>query len=139
MPAAPFCNSRSTLVRHISSTNPFNRLSSCAQVMSEDFKAAQTRVRPSAMREVALELPRVAWGDVGGLEAIKQRLKEAVEWPQKHPEVLARLGAKVGLKVDPLMILNCSEVHAMLKSQCRFPGEPTLHGSTCSDTLHALL
>ena len=46
------------------------------------------------MREVALELPRVAWGDVGGLDAIKQRLKEAVEWPQKHPELLRRLGAK---------------------------------------------
>ncbi len=69
------------------------------QVRLEDFKAALTRVRPSAMREVALELPRVAWGDVGGLEGIKQRLKEAVEWPQKHPEVLARLGAKVGLRL----------------------------------------
>ena len=89
--------------------------------MLEDFKAAQTRVRPSAMREVALELPRVAWGDVGGLEAIKQRLKEAVEWPQKHPELLARLGAKVGLKQDPLMLVNYSGAHAMLRSQCRFP------------------
>ena len=64
------------------------------QVTLEDFQAAQTRVRPSAMREVALELPRVAWGDVGGLNAIKQRLKEAVEWPRKHPELLKRLGAK---------------------------------------------
>ena len=65
------------------------------QVTLEDFGAAQTRVRPSAMREVALELPRVRWGDVGGLDAIKQRLREAVEWPQKHPELLKRLGAKV--------------------------------------------
>jgi len=65
------------------------------QVELEDFQAAQTRVRPSAMREVALELPKVCWGDVGGLDAIKQRLREAVEWPQKHPELLKRLGAKV--------------------------------------------
>ena len=49
------------------------------------------------MREVALELPSVTWADVGGHAAIKQRLKEAVEWPQKHPEMLARMGAKVGL------------------------------------------
>ena len=69
-------------------------LSTAVQVTLEDFRAAQTRVRPSAMREVALELPRVAWGDVGGLDAIKQRLKEAVEWPQKRPELLQRLGAK---------------------------------------------
>ncbi|EIE21729.1 nuclear AAA ATPase [Coccomyxa subellipsoidea C-169] len=59
-----------------------------------DFRAAQTRVRPSGMREVALELPSVTWADVGGHAAIKQRLKEAVEWPQKHPEMLARMGAK---------------------------------------------
>ena len=66
------------------------------QVTLEDFAAAQRGVRPSAMGEVALELPRVRWGDVGGLDAIKQRLREAVEWPQKHPELLKRLGAKVG-------------------------------------------
>ncbi len=62
-----------------------------------DFKAAQTRVRPSGMREVALELPKVTWADVGGHAAIKQRLQEAIEWPQKHPEMLARIGAKVSL------------------------------------------
>ena len=43
---------------------------------------------------MALELPRVRWEDVGGLGTIKQRLREAVEWPQKHPELLKRLGAK---------------------------------------------
>ncbi|BDA47155.1 probable ATPase family protein 2 homolog at C-terminar half [Coccomyxa sp. Obi] len=64
------------------------------KVTIHDFKAAQTRVRPSGMREVALELPKVTWADVGGHAAIKQRLKEAVEWPQKHPEMLARMGAK---------------------------------------------
>ena len=35
-----------------------------------DFQAAETRVRPSAMREVALELPNVAWADVGGLDDV---------------------------------------------------------------------
>lgn len=72
-----------------------------------DFRAAQTRVRPSGMREVALELPKVTWADVGGHSAIKQRLKEAVEWPQKHPEMLARMGAKVSphaLNSDPTML-----------------------------------
>lgn len=64
------------------------------QVTLVDFRAAQTRVRPSGMREVALELPKVTWADVGGHSSIKQRLKEAVEWPQKHPETLARMGAK---------------------------------------------
>lgn len=59
------------------------------------------------MREVALELPKVTWADVGGHSAIKQRLKEAVEWPQKHPEMLARMGAKVSphaLTSDPTVL-----------------------------------
>lgn len=34
------------------------------------------------------------WGDVGGLEGVKQRLKEAVQWPHLQPEALARLGAE---------------------------------------------
>ena len=65
------------------------------KVGAEDFAAARARVRPSGLREVALELPRVRWADVGGHAAIKQRLQEAVQWPQQHPELLKRLGAKV--------------------------------------------
>ena len=53
-------------------------------------------LRPSGMREVALELPAVAWADVGGHAAIKQRLREAVQWPRTHPKLLKRLGAKAG-------------------------------------------
>ena len=60
----------------------------------DDFRVAETQVRPSAMREVALEVPNVRWADVGGLEGVKQRLQEAVEWPQRHANALARLGAK---------------------------------------------
>ena len=33
------------------------------------------------------------WDDVGGLEGVKQGLKEAVQWPHLHPDALARLGA----------------------------------------------
>lgn len=36
----------------------------------------------------------MSWSDVGGLQGIKQRLQEAVAWPQQHPAALARLGAK---------------------------------------------
>ena len=45
------------------------------RVTAEDFSAAETRVRPSAMREVALEVPDVSWDDVGGLDDVKQSLK----------------------------------------------------------------
>ena len=62
------------------------------QVTKNDFKEALKVVRPSALREVFVEIPNVKWNDVGGLEDVKQELKEAVEWPLKHPESFKRLG-----------------------------------------------
>ncbi|KAI8818454.1 P-loop containing nucleoside triphosphate hydrolase protein, partial [Chytriomyces cf. hyalinus JEL632] len=56
----------------------------------EDMKNALAVVKPSSMREVLLEVPNVRWTDIGGQEDIKQRIKEAVEWPLKHPEAFAR-------------------------------------------------
>jgi transitional endoplasmic reticulum ATPase len=57
------------------------------QVKMSDFNAALREVEPSAVREVFVEVPNVTWNDVGGLDDIKQRLREAVEWPLKHAEM----------------------------------------------------
>ena len=35
---------------------------------------------------------QVSWSDIGGLENIKLKLKQAVEWPLKHPESFIRMG-----------------------------------------------
>ncbi|MEM2910269.1 MAG: CDC48 family AAA ATPase [Nitrososphaerota archaeon] len=64
------------------------------KVNRDDFANAMKVVQPSALREVILEIPNVRWDDVGGLEGIKQELKEAVEWPLKHPDVFKRLGIR---------------------------------------------
>ncbi|OEL26776.1 Calmodulin-interacting protein 111 [Dichanthelium oligosanthes] len=61
-------------------------------VNTEDFKKAKTKVRPSAMREVMLELPKVHWEDVGGQASVKEQLIEAIQWPQKCPEAFENLG-----------------------------------------------
>lgn len=58
-----------------------------------DFLAARRRVKPSGLRELSVEYPRVAWDDVGGLSDVKQRLKEAVEWSEVHGESMKRVGA----------------------------------------------
>jgi transitional endoplasmic reticulum ATPase len=63
-------------------------------VKHEDFTEALKVVRPSAMREVLVENPNVEWEQVGGLEGIKQELKEAVEWPMKRPESFERMGIR---------------------------------------------
>ncbi len=63
-------------------------------VEKKDFAEALKVVRPSAMREVLVEIPNIHWKDIGGLEIIKQQLKEAVEWPIKNPEAFRRLGVR---------------------------------------------
>ena len=50
--------------------------------------AIRSYYEPSALREVLVEVPNIKWSDVGGLEDIKQDLKEAVEWPIKNREIV---------------------------------------------------
>ena len=56
------------------------------QISSEDFRDALKEVSPSALREVQVQTPNVTWDDVGGLDALKEELREAIEWPIKHKE-----------------------------------------------------
>jgi transitional endoplasmic reticulum ATPase len=60
----------------------------------KDFENALKRVQPSAMREVMVEAPQVRWDDIGGLDAARDRLREGVELPLKHPEAFRRLGIR---------------------------------------------
>jgi transitional endoplasmic reticulum ATPase len=64
------------------------------EVTMEDFTNAYKEITPTAMREVYIEVPTTRWGDIGGLEEVKEDLKEAVEWPLNTPEIFARLGIK---------------------------------------------
>jgi len=43
---------------------------------------------------VFVEVPDVRWDDVGGLRAMKERLKEAVEWPLKYAHIYKKAGIK---------------------------------------------
>ena len=63
-------------------------------VDNRDFDNALKRVQPSAMREVMVEVPNVTWDDVGGLDQARDRLREGVELPLKHPEAFRRLGIR---------------------------------------------
>lgn len=64
-------------------------------VSREDMVEGIRKVQPSAMREVMVEVPQVTWDEVGGLEDTKEKLREMVEWPQKHPERFQRMGIDV--------------------------------------------
>jgi len=64
------------------------------KVTKEDFMEAHKGIQPSALREIWTEVPEVRWSDVGGLEDVKEQLREAVEWPLKSPELFDRLGIR---------------------------------------------
>lgn len=59
------------------------------QVTMAHFMSALAEVEPSAIREVAAEVPDVKWDDVGGLDPIKNELRQAVEWPLKYGPLLS--------------------------------------------------
>ncbi len=63
-------------------------------VTMKDFLDAYKDITPTALREVEIETPTVRWDQIGGLEEVKQRLREAIEWPLKYPEKFERLGIK---------------------------------------------
>jgi len=64
------------------------------RITNEDFKEALKLVRPSALREVLVEKPNVTWNDIGGLDEVKQELKEVVEWPLKYNKEFSKLGIR---------------------------------------------
>ncbi|MHB0874798.1 MAG: CDC48 family AAA ATPase [Anaerolineae bacterium] len=62
---------------------PYDQLLSLT-VSQDAFISAMGDVEPSAIREVFTEIPDTHWDDVGGLDGIKQALREAIEWPLQY-------------------------------------------------------
>ncbi|CAF1274067.1 unnamed protein product [Adineta ricciae] len=59
------------------------------------FESALAVIRPSSMREVILEVPKVKWSDIGGQHELKKRLEEMVVWPLRYAPALERLHVQV--------------------------------------------
>lgn len=51
------------------------------KITLRDINEAFAMIRPSAMREILLEVPKVKWEDIGGQVEVKQKMREAIEWP----------------------------------------------------------
>ncbi|MCX8161616.1 MAG: AAA family ATPase, partial [Candidatus Bathyarchaeota archaeon] len=64
------------------------------EVKMDDFMQAYQEITPSALREVEVEIPDVKWDDIGGLQDVKQLLRESIEWPLKYPDKFKGLGLK---------------------------------------------
>ncbi|MFZ8858351.1 MAG: CDC48 family AAA ATPase [Candidatus Caldarchaeales archaeon] len=63
-------------------------------VTMRDFLEAYKEITPTALREVEIETPNVTWDDIGGLEDVKQKLIESIEWPIRYADRFEKLGIK---------------------------------------------
>ncbi|XP_030649054.1 ATPase family gene 2 protein homolog B [Chanos chanos] len=68
---------------------------SVSQVVDQGhFHQALRRVQPSCLRTSlgVTDLRPVSWEQIGGLEDVKLKLKQSIEWPMKFPEAFVRMG-----------------------------------------------
>merc|ERR1711935_44362 len=61
-------------------------------VSQRNFDFAIEKGNPSALREMKVEIPNVSWADIGGLEKVKQELKEVIQYPLDYPEKFEKFG-----------------------------------------------
>ncbi|OLS27535.1 MAG: VCP-like ATPase [Candidatus Heimdallarchaeota archaeon LC_3] len=76
-----------------SKTIPANIIDSLKITMN-DFLGALYSMKPSALREVYVEIPDVSWSNIGGIDRIKQILLETVVWPIKIPDLYSHVQVK---------------------------------------------
>ncbi len=60
-------------------------------VDKEDFESALQRIQPSAIREVLVTVPDVTWDDIGGLDDVKARLRNTVQFALMRRDELAAM------------------------------------------------
>jgi transitional endoplasmic reticulum ATPase len=60
------------------------------RVTMDHFREALKGANPAIIRDSIVEVPNIRWEDIGGLEEVKQELKETVEYPLRFPELFAK-------------------------------------------------
>lgn len=65
------------------------------KICMADFEDSMKEIRPSAMKEIVLEMPKVKWEDIGGQEELKSKIFEMVELPLREVNKFNKLGIKV--------------------------------------------
>ncbi|MDY7060382.1 MAG: CDC48 family AAA ATPase [Methanomethylophilus alvi] len=65
------------------------------RVDMDDFLRAFSEVEPSGMREVSVEIPKITWDDIGGLDGIRNELREVL-LPGEEKKDFERLGISAG-------------------------------------------
>ncbi|XP_007517366.1 ATPase family gene 2 protein homolog B isoform X1 [Erinaceus europaeus] len=59
-----------------------------------DFLEAFKKIQPSSFRSAIglMDIKPLDWDQIGGLEDVKLKLKQSIEWPLKYPQEFVRMG-----------------------------------------------
>jgi transitional endoplasmic reticulum ATPase len=55
-------------------------------VRQDHLNSAIRSIKPSAIKSITIEIPRVLWSSIGGMVSVKRELREAIELPLSHSE-----------------------------------------------------
>jgi SpoVK/Ycf46/Vps4 family AAA+-type ATPase len=61
------------------------------KVMLEDLQSAIRSTKPSSITSITVEIPQVHWSSIGGMDSVKQQLREAIELPITHAHLFEAL------------------------------------------------
>ncbi|KAF2006899.1 AAA-domain-containing protein [Amniculicola lignicola CBS 123094] len=62
------------------------------RVTQEDFDAVIDRVKPTVLGDGVLEVPKVKWSDIAGVDHVRKLLDNIIVRPLKYPELDAKFG-----------------------------------------------
>lgn len=76
----------------LSETGPIDsrRIALTTDAMDRAIRAT----KPSAIKAVTVEIPQVHWSSIGGMDSVKQALREAIELPMTHAHMFEKLGIR---------------------------------------------
>ena len=65
-----------------------------SKITIQDLFESLRKIKPSAMREIAFDIPKVYWNQIGGQHELKKKLQQAIIWPIKYADSFKRLNIK---------------------------------------------
>ncbi|KAI3867002.1 hypothetical protein MKX03_022045 [Papaver bracteatum] len=68
------------------------RILNSMYITNEHFHTSLRKTNPSTLRETSVEVPKVSWEDIGGLDTVKRELQETVQYPVEYPEMFKKFG-----------------------------------------------
>jgi SpoVK/Ycf46/Vps4 family AAA+-type ATPase len=77
---------------HLSAQSTSPQREHATSVEFHDLASAIRATKPSSIKSITVEIPRVPWASIGGMDDVKRELREAIELPLTHGDLFQRLG-----------------------------------------------